>query len=257
MFSVGKHTQNGAEENGHSLPSSQTAEPQENLSDMEESPHQPSSASPADRGKRTTDSPAHSPDKSPSAKKHHWADIPGTEAELQAEHTTSQAAFPASDAPASENTLKAMLLSLQIGLQNELCTSISYLANRMDDIDNRTEHLENQITEVVKVHDEMVDVHEEHAEQISKLQLKVADLEDHSRRNNLKIRGVPKAVKPNDLIPYLQQLFLKTIPNLTPKDLLMDRAHRIPKPAHLPDTVPRDVLTRIYFYHIKERLLCG
>lgn len=35
----------------------------------------------------------------------------------------------------------------------------------------------------------------------------------------------------------------------------MNRAQRMPKPAHLPDTVHRDVLTRIHFYHIKEWLL--
>lgn len=109
---------------------------------------------------------------------------------------------------------------------------------------------------MVKAHDEIVDAHEEQAEQIRKLQLKMADLEDRSRQNNLKIRGVPETVKSTDLIPYLQQLFLKLIPDLTPRDLLMNRAHRISKPAHLPDTVPRDVLTRIHFYHIKERLLC-
>lgn len=62
-------------------------------------------------------------------------------------------------------------------------------------------------------------------------------------------------VKPNDLIPHLQQLFLKLIPELTPRDLLMDRAHRIPKLAYLPDTVPRDILTWIHFYNIKKRLL--
>lgn len=98
--------------------------------------------------------------------------------------------------------------------------------------------------------------YEEQGNTISKLQMKVADLEDRSHRNNLKKkRGIPEAVKPQDLIPYLQLLFLKFILDVTPRDLLMDTEHRIPKPLHLPDTVPRDVLTLIHFYHIKEQLL--
>lgn len=44
-------------------------------------------------------------------------------------------------------------------------------------------------------------------------------------------------VKQNDLVSYLHQLFLKLIPDLTPRDMLLDRAHRNPKPTHLPDTV--------------------
>lgn len=98
---------------------------------------------------------------------------------------------------------------------------------------------------VFKAHDKMVDAHETQSDMIRKLQLKVADLEDRSHHNNINIRGVPKAVKSQDLIPYLQ-LFLKLIPDLIPRDILMDRAHRIRKPAHLPDTIPRDFLTRIH-----------
>lgn len=49
--------------------------------------------------------------------------------------------------------------------------------------------------EIVKAHDEIVDVHEEQMETIHKLQLKVANLEDHSRRNNIKLRGISEAVK--------------------------------------------------------------
>lgn len=194
-------------------------------------------------GKRAADSPAHSPHKLPTAKKHHWADLPDSHTSTATEYTAPLAAFPAADTPASESTIKAMLLSLQAGLQSELRSSVSHLTDRMEDIEIRTEQLETQMAAVIKAHDEIIDAHEDRADTIRKLQLKVADLKDRSRRNNIKIRGVTEVVKPQELIPYLQQLFMKLIPDLTPRDLLMDRAHRIPKPTYLPDTVLRDVLT--------------
>lgn len=39
--------------------------------------------------------------------------------------------------------------------------------------------------------------------------------------------------------------------------MIIDRIHRIAKPSHLAASVPRDVLMRIHFYHIKEKLLMG
>lgn len=38
-------------------------------------------------------------------------------------------------------------------------------------------------------------------------------------------------------------------------DLIIDRAHRMPKPPFLADTIPRDVLARIHFFHIKEKVM--
>lgn len=80
------------------------------------------------------------------------------------------------------------------------------------------------------------------AKVIRKLHLKVLDLAECSSSKSIKLRGIPEAVKQKDVVPDLQQLFLKLIPDLSPGDLLMDRAHSIPKPAYLPDGVPRDVL---------------
>lgn len=41
-----------------------------------------------------------------------------------------------------------------------------------------------------------------------------------------------------------------------PKNFIIDRAHRLPKLATLPDFVPRDVIARIHFFsHIKDRAL--
>lgn len=41
----------------------------------------------------------------------------------------------------------------------------------------------------------------------------------------------------------------------SPRDIIIHRIHRIAKPPHLAASVPRDVLMRIHFFHIKEKLL--
>ena len=50
-------------------------------------------------------------------------------------------------------------------------------------------------------------------------------------------------------------MFKALIPGLADIDVTIDRIHRLPKPSHLPETVPRDVLLRLHFFHIKEQLM--
>lgn len=46
-----------------------------------------------------------------------------------------------------------------------------------------------------------------------------------------------------------------TLPSLGPADIIIDRAHRLPKPSFLPDQVLRDVIARTHFYHVKDQLM--
>lgn len=82
-------------------------------------------------------------------------------------------------------------------------------------------------------------------------------LEDRSRRNNVKLRGVPETILPADLPRYAKELMHLVIPEASPRDVIVDRIHRIAKPSHLAASVPRDVLMRVHFYHTKEKLLMG
>lgn len=84
---------------------------------------------------------------------------------------------------------------------------------------------------------------------------KIADLEDRSRQNNLKLRGVPESVPAQELKQYAKDLFHTLVPELTPLDLTIDCIHRIPKPSFLSTEVPRDVLMRVHFFPAKEQIL--
>lgn len=47
------------------------------------------------------------------------------------------------------------------------------------------------------------------------------------------------------------------LPSVPETDLVIDGIHRLPKPSHLPENLPRDVLTRVHFYHTKEQLMAA
>lgn len=173
--------------------------------------------SPADRGKRAAQSPVLSPYKAPSHKKQHW-DNPDNP--LQGENDIDSLAAH-SDQPASEYTLKLMLLSLQKDLRNELPASTYSLHSRIDPVEERTDKLEKIITEHMAAYNDVAEVQDHHTEEIRYLWAKMADLEDRSRRNNIKFRGIPETIKPPELLQYLQKLFLKLLPRLTQADITL------------------------------------
>ncbi|CAH2274640.1 Hypothetical predicted protein [Pelobates cultripes] len=50
-------------------------------------------------------------------------------------------------------------------------------------------------------------------------------------------------------------MFQQLTPELHPDQLLLDRAHRLQRPSHLPTTAARDVIARVHFFHAKERII--
>ncbi|CAH2324986.1 Hypothetical predicted protein [Pelobates cultripes] len=83
----------------------------------------------------------------------------------------------------------------------------------------------------------------------------MADYKDSARRNNLRLRGVAESVLQDDLPLFVKGLLHAYGPDIPTDMLLVDRAHRVPKPKYLPDSTARDVLIRVHFYHIKEIIL--
>lgn len=104
---------------------------------------------------------------------------------------------------------------------------------------------------------EVMDVCADMREEQTWIRAKLADLEDRSRRNNIKLRGVPESILPADLPRYAKEMMHVIVPEASPRDIIIDRIHRIAKPSHLAASIPRDVLMRVHFFHVKEKLLLG
>lgn len=139
---------------------------------------------------------------------------------------SSLAAIPSTSNSVSKHFLKSMFLNLHKNIQTELCSSVSHIHNRIDQVEECTGQIERQMKEFTHAYNEMVDSHADHTEKIQYLNAKVADMKERSRWNNIKFRGIPESIKNSDLVPYLLIL------SLSPSDLLIDRAHRIFKLKH-------------------------
>lgn len=85
---------------------------------------------------------------------------------------------------------------------------------------------------------------------------KLADLEDHSRRNNVVIKDIPETIQTTALKDYVVQLMDTFLPDTPQVKLVIDRIHRLPKPAHPPDTVPQNMVAHVHFFHVKEKMDC-
>uniref|UniRef100_A0A8C5M9B1 Uncharacterized protein n=1 Tax=Leptobrachium leishanense TaxID=445787 RepID=A0A8C5M9B1_9ANUR len=157
--------------------------------------------------------------------------------------------------PASERAMHDMLQGLRTTLQADFKEALQELRHDVQDLGERTDNLETKSDDICLAHNDLVDRHQNLQIAHDALATKVADLEDRSRRNNMRIRGVPEAVGLADLPAYLMEVFQLLLPSASLQDLLLDRAHRLPKAKHLSPDVPRDVIVRVHFYHIKESLM--
>lgn len=141
----------------------------------------------ADRHKRAADSPAHSPLKALVSKKHMGDD--GSLTNQEREDLGSLASIPA-----SEHLLKSIILTLHKNIQAEFRSSVSHVHSRIDHVQERKAGIERQMEEVTHSYNELIYSQPAHAEDIQFLKAKVADLEDRSRQNNIKFRGLPATV---------------------------------------------------------------
>lgn len=85
--------------------------------------------------------------------------------------------------------------------------------------------------------------------------LQLMDLENRDRRNNLRFRGIPESVEDKDLhatVTAICNHYLDRAPN---EFIELDRVHRVFRRRNVDNTRPRDVLCRIHFFVIKERVI--
>lgn len=153
-----------------------------------------------------------------------------------------------------DSTIKDMIISLRGALQYML-NFMQKSKMEIDALGERVDYVENKMCEFTSTHNEMVDSHFELEDEVKHLKMKMADLEDHARRNNVKFRGIPENVKPLELKRFLKDMIKKLMPTIPHQQLEIDRAHRLPKPPHISEKLPRDVIAKIHFYEVKDQLM--
>lgn len=77
--------------------------------------------------------------------------------------------------------------------------------------------------EITMLQQEVLRLREQHLD----LQTHTEDLENRSRRNNVRIRAVPTGAEDGDLVGYVQDLFCKILGSSSDSTIKIDRCHRV------------------------------
>ncbi len=93
--------------------------------------------------------------------------------------------------------------------------------------------------------------------QIEQMQWKYSDLEDRSRRNNVRLVNLPTGMEGDDPVGFLQKMLPKWIPELSarPCPIEIDRAHRVYSNSNSPK--PRSIIFCLLRYPDKQAILQG
>lgn len=82
-----------------------------------------------------------------------------------------------------------------------------------------------------------------HMVESQEMQLHLEEMEDRSRRNNLRLRGLPEATGPEDLAVTVTAIFDSLLDPTPPS---IDRVHRTLGPKSTEPSRPQDVLCRLH-----------
>ncbi|XP_053555608.1 TATA box-binding protein-associated factor RNA polymerase I subunit C [Bombina bombina] len=152
------------------------------------------------------------------------------------------------------DSLKSLLDKHHASFTAQMAASTAELKKEISSTNERIDSLERRQEDAAVEHSNLQSFTQRLADYLEVVDDKIADLEDRSRRNNLRIRGIPETISPADLQPYLKELFQVLAPPATELEALMDRAHRALKPRGLSDDQPRDTIVRLHYFTYKERI---
>ncbi len=84
----------------------------------------------------------------------------------------------------------------------------------------------------------------------------MTDMEDRSRRNNVRLVGLPEGMEGPDAAGFLRANLSKWIPSLRGSDIEIDRAHRVYDGGRGSDR-PRTLIFRVLRWHDRSDILKG
>ncbi len=93
-------------------------------------------------------------------------------------------------------------------------------------------------------------------DQLERLTEKMTDMEDRSRRNNVRLVGLPEGMEGPDAASFLRANLSKWIPSMRGRDIEIDRAHRVYDGGRGSDR-PRTLIFRVLRWHDRSDILKG
>ncbi|CAH2325538.1 Hypothetical predicted protein [Pelobates cultripes] len=99
--------------------------------------------------------------------------------------------------------------------------SMDSLRKDVQELGKQTSHVESKMEDFTFAHNDLA-THVKHIEQkLTTMEMKHTDLEDRARRNNLRIRGIPETVLPENLQVYVRGLLQAHAPDILAGMLLI------------------------------------
>ncbi len=92
--------------------------------------------------------------------------------------------------------------------------------------------------------------------QLERLTEKMTDIEDRSRRNNVRLVGLPEGAEGTDVAGFLRVNLSKWIPSLGGCNIEIDRAHRVYDGRKNSDR-PHTLIFRVLRWHDRSEILKG
>lgn len=149
-------------------------------------------------------------------------------------------------------TMSKMMTDRFDTLQESLATtqaSLLSLGNRVKEIEEASSDYDRRLSTLEQTCTEM------RAENTA-LRLKMTDLEARSRRQNIKIVGLPEKIENGRPTEFVTEFILELLGagNFT-KPLEVDRAHRVGRMPSGKDARPRVMIARIHHFQMREKIL--
>ncbi|CAH2223986.1 Hypothetical predicted protein [Pelobates cultripes] len=139
----------------------------------------------------------------------------------------------------------------------ELERHISGIKEDLEALNTRTTQAETDITHLQTAYSQHGQDIYYLSDKIQYLEDSLEDLNNRSRRNNIRIRCLPEAIEADAILPTLRDLFHAILPDSTEWEREIDRAHRALRPLALNPTSPRDIIVRMSHFATKEKIMAA
>ncbi|CAH2251710.1 Hypothetical predicted protein [Pelobates cultripes] len=145
--------------------------------------------------------------------------------------------------PVTNKSLHTMLQDLKGSLRADLRQITVDLHKDIQDLGGRTSHLESKTEEFCTAHNDAVEKLHKLEEEQAAMRLKIGDMEDRARRNNLRFRGIVDAITSEGLPQYLMVLFKALLLHLDGTAWTFNRVHHLPRHARFTADTSEDTTT--------------
>ncbi|CAH2285059.1 Hypothetical predicted protein [Pelobates cultripes] len=143
----------------------------------------------------------------------------------------------------------------RIFLAGEIERNAKEIRLEIQAIGNRTAALEVRVEAVAKAHNDLLIQSSEWGTRLDALEVAYEDLINRSRRNNIKIRGIPETRDEGPVQNLVLEIFRPLQPDIPEPRWEIDRAHRLSGGLRRNDERPRDIIVRFHYHSTKDAVV--